>query len=235
MHIGGLSGPGAVWVDDDQLGAALLARLGDVVHHVDLGRDRVAAPDDDQIGLRHLAAIDAALGTVPDEPAGIGQRVANRRMLSRIAHRMAQTLQPIALHQAHRAGIVMRPDRLGAVALGGTGQPLSDEIERVVPGDRRERGAPDALVADPAQRHRKAIRMVLPLGIAPDLGADDTVGVALRLGTANATDTRSVDPLDLERAGARAIMRADAEHGIERQKRAPRRVCTHNTSVRRLW
>jgi hypothetical protein len=30
-------------------------------------------------------------------------------------------------------------------------------------------------------------------------------------------------------------MRTDAEHGIERQLRAPTRISPENTSVRRLW
>src|SRR5271170_8124529 len=138
-------------------------------------------------------------------------------MLPRIAHRMPQTLQPVALHQTHRARVVMRPDRLAAVALRGAGQSFGDKVERAVPRDRRERRAADALVADPAQRRRETLRMVLPLGVAPDLRADHAIGIALAAGAANAADPGAVDQLDLERASARAIVRADAERGIERQ------------------
>ena len=46
---------------------------------------------------------------------------------------MAKALQPIALHQTHRAGVKMRPDRFRAVVLGRSGQPFRDLVERVVP------------------------------------------------------------------------------------------------------
>ena len=107
------------------------------------------------------------------------------------------------------------------MALRGAGQFLGDDVERVVPRDRLERGMADALVADPAQRHREAFGMMLALGIARDLGADHAVGVALRPGAADAADAAAIDPLDLERAGARAIVRADAVRDVERQIRAP--------------
>ncbi len=65
MQVGGLGAGGAVGVDDDELGAALPAGRRDVAHHVDLGRDRVAAPDDDQVGFGDLAPVDAALDADP--------------------------------------------------------------------------------------------------------------------------------------------------------------------------
>ncbi len=55
--IGRLDSGRAIDVDDHQRGAALLARLGDVGHGVDLGRDGIAAPHDDEIRLGHLARI----------------------------------------------------------------------------------------------------------------------------------------------------------------------------------
>src|SRR5579863_1112694 len=134
---------------------------------------------------------------------------------------MAQTLQTVPLHQPHRARIIMWPYGLAAVALGGASQPFGDEVERVVPRDRFEGGMADALAADPAQRHRQALGVVLPLGVAADLGANDTIGVALGAGAANAADAVRTDPLDLERAGARAVVRAYAERDVERQVRAP--------------
>jgi hypothetical protein len=53
-------------VDDDQLRAACLTRAGHVRHNVDLGRDRVRAPHDDEIGILHLAWIG------PDQLADAG-------------------------------------------------------------------------------------------------------------------------------------------------------------------
>ncbi len=65
------------------------------------------------------------------------------------------------------------------------GQPLGDRVERVVPRDRHERAAPLALVADPPQRHRQPLGVVLPFGIARDLGADDAARVGLPRGAAH--------------------------------------------------
>src|SRR6266851_7331758 len=125
-----------------------------------------------------------------------------------MAQRMAQPVDAVALHQPHRPGVVVGPHGLAAETLRSGGEFLGDDIERVVPGNLLEcRAVP--LVADAAQRPAQALGMVLALGVAPDLGADHAGGVAVRRGTADAADRMRVDALDLERAGARAIMRAD--------------------------
>ena len=68
----------AVDVDDRDPRPALLPRADRVGHDVDLGRDRVGAPDDDEVGLRHLARVG------PGEPArcrriaGLGRIGADR-------------------------------------------------------------------------------------------------------------------------------------------------------------
>ncbi len=187
-------------------------------HDVDLGRDRVAAPHHDQVRFGDLAPVDPALDPDPGEPAGIGERVADRQILARPPHRMAQPVDAVALHDPHRAGVVIGPHRLRAVAAGGLGQPLGDLVECGVPGNRREGGQPHALVADPAQRLRQAQGMVLALGVAGDLGADDAGGVGLRARAAHPPDPLCVDALDLERAGARAIVRAHAGDNVEGQR-----------------
>ena len=51
MHVGLLGRGRAVGVDHDQLGPALLSGAGDVGHQVDVGVDRVGAPDHDQVGM----------------------------------------------------------------------------------------------------------------------------------------------------------------------------------------
>src|SRR5439155_11334457 len=63
--------------------------------------------------------------------------------------------------------------------------------------------------------------MVLALGIARDLGAHDPLRVGLRRGPSDPPDMARVDALDFERAGARAIVRADAGDDVERQGSAP--------------
>ena len=71
VKIGLLGRRGAVGIDNDEHGAAFLPRRCDVGHHVDLRRDRIAAPDHDEVGFGDLAPVDAALRPDPGEPAGI--------------------------------------------------------------------------------------------------------------------------------------------------------------------
>jgi hypothetical protein len=78
------------------------------------------------------------------------------------------------------------------------------------------------------------MKSVRTLGIASDLGADDTIGVPLSLGAADAADAGCVDALDLKRAGARAIVRADAVGDIERQVRAPASRLRENNTEHRV-
>src|SRR3546814_13932545 len=50
--------------------------------------------------------------------------------------------------------------------------------------------------------------MMNPLGVARDLGADNAVGIVVAARAAHLADARARQPLDLERAGARAVVRA---------------------------
>ncbi|MND07300.1 hypothetical protein D3C83_291890 [compost metagenome] len=71
MHVGHFRRAGAVGIDHHQFGAAILPRPADLRHHIDLRRDGIAAPDNDQIGLRDLPRVDAALHAHTGFPAGI--------------------------------------------------------------------------------------------------------------------------------------------------------------------
>ena len=122
---------------------------------------------------------------------------------------MAQPVDTVALHQPHRAGVEIGQHGLGAVTLRRKGEALGDKVERVVPADRDERVAADALGADPPQRRQQPARMMLPLGIARDLGADHAGGIAALPPAMNPTDRVPIADLDFERAGAGTIMRAD--------------------------
>jgi hypothetical protein len=127
---------------------------------------------------------------------------------------MAQTVDAVALHEAHGAGVVVRPHRLATVALGRAGKRLGDLIERIVPGDRRK--AAGSLGADPPQRLGQPVRMMKPLGVAPDLGADDPGGIGIALRPADLAEMPAIarmvdDPLDFERADAWAIVWADGD------------------------
>ncbi len=216
VEIGDLGRRRPIGIDDDELGAARLSRLGHVGHQIDLGGNRIAAPDDDEIALRHLAAIDAALDPGPGVPSGIRQHYADGRELARIAHGMTQPVDAVALHQPHRPGVEIGPHRLASVALRRADERFGHRVERSVPRDLLERRPAYALVADPAQWHAQPPGMVLAFGITGDLGADDPRSVAVRRRAADAPDRVGIDALDLERTGARAIVRTDRGQDIER-------------------
>ena len=157
-------------VDRDDLGAALLAGARRVRHHVDLGVDRIGAPDHDQIGFRHLARIGTGDPAGAGGKAGVGRVDADGGVKARVFLGVAQPMDAVALHEAHGAGVVIRPHRLRAMARFGAQELLGDEIERVVPRYRLERAR--ALRPGPAQRLRQAVGMMDALGVARDLGAD---------------------------------------------------------------
>ena len=204
--VGRLDGGRAIDVDDHQLGAALLAGLGDVGHGVDLGRDGIAAPHDDQVGLGHLARIGSRQLADAGAPARFGGRHADRGLLARIAEGMAQPVDAPALHDAHRAAGMIGPYRFSAVGSRRAREGLGDFVQRGIPRDRPERALP--LLARPLQRLLQPVGMVHALGIARDLGADDAIGVAVRGGAADAADARRRQRARL-RASRRSGNRAD--------------------------
>ena len=137
-QVGLLHGRVHVDVDGDDLGAAFLAGARRVRHHIDLGVDRIGAPDHHAIGLRHFARIGAGELAGAGDEAGEGRIDADGGEEAGIFLGVAQAMDAVALHIAHGAGIVIRPHRFRAVARFGAGECFGDEIERVVPGDRRE-------------------------------------------------------------------------------------------------
>ena len=208
---------GVVDVDDDDLRAALLARPRRVGHQVDLGRDGVGAPDDDDVGLRHFARIDAGDAAGAGEIARPGGADADRAEEARVALDVGEALDPVAHHQPHRAGVEVRPDAFGAEAALGVEEALGDAVERLVPADRRELAG--ALRPDAHERPGQAVGMMDALGVARDLGADDARGVALLFSAAHAPDALAVDHLDVERAGRRAVVWANRRpHGRSRRQ-----------------
>ena len=107
-------------------------------HQVDLSIDRVRSPDDNQVGLGKFTGIAAALGTDTGRHPGQHDRRADRVMLARISHGVAQALNPVALYLAHGAGIIIQPDRFRSVLLRGGLEFLGNDIERLIPRDRLE-------------------------------------------------------------------------------------------------
>ncbi len=93
------------------------------------------------------------------------------------------------------------------MALGGARERLGNLVEGIVPGDRREFSG--TLRPDPAERAGEAVRVMEALVIARDLGADHARGVGIAVRASHLAEPAAVQSLDLERAHARAIVRAD--------------------------
>ncbi len=103
---------GAARVDRNQLGAMPLGLLRQRPE-MQVAGDRIAAPDDDRLALGEEAHVHAALDAV-----GGGQRVAAGGRADRaFEQRRAEPVEEaqrhaLALHQAHRAGVAVRQNRL---------------------------------------------------------------------------------------------------------------------------
>ena len=219
VNIGCLRGRCAVRIDHHQLSAALLSCARNMGHDVDLGMDGIAAPDDDQVALRHLAPVDAILHPDPRQPAGIGDCVADRAVLPGIAERVAEPVETVALQQPHRAGVMIGKYGLAPVTRRRSLESACNDVERVFPSNRLEGLPSDALIANPPQRLRQAVRVMHPLGIARDLGADDPGRIAIVGSAPNPADALRVEPLHLQGAGGRAVVRTCRMDDIKRHRR----------------
>jgi hypothetical protein len=204
--VGLLDGGGLIDVDHGQPGAALLAGPGDVGHDVDLGVDRVGAPDDHEVGFRHLARVGAHQLAGAGDEARPGGGDADGVVHVGIALGMAQPVQPVAHDEPHGAGVVVRPHGFRPMARFRLEQVPGDLVQRVVP--RQALPLARALGPLALQRVEQAVGVVQALGIARHLLADDAGGVAV-VGAAHPADGAGVEQFHVERAGRRAVVRAD--------------------------
>ncbi len=216
MQVGLLGRAGTIGIDDEKSGPAGFAGARDMRHHVDLRGDRIGAPNHDQVRARHLARVGPAFGARPRKPSRVGKRDADRRILARIAHRVAQALDSVALHEAHRPGVKIGPHGFGSEGGGRPFQRLGRLVERFVPRDRREAVAAAPFGADAPQRNRQPIGMVLAFGVARDLRADHAGGVIVGFRAAHFADPGLGKAFDLQRADAGAVVRAGARAPILR-------------------
>ena len=207
VHVRDFGSPGAIGIDDDQLRFALAPRLGDVGHDIDLSGCRIAAPHDDEIGFAHLARIGAHFCADSGHPAGVNQRGADGRVLARITHDVAQTIDTVALHEPHGAGVKERPHRCAPQRLRRARELLGDFVERGLPRQRCEFAA---LGAFALERLGKPFGMMDALGVARNFLADHARRVGVGGGAADAADMVAVEFLDFERARAGAVVRAGA-------------------------
>ncbi len=208
--VGLLHGLVAVDVDDRDPRAPLLPRPHRMGHDVDLGRDRIGAPDHDEVGLRHLARVGSGEPAHAGAKTRIGRSGADGVVLTRVAAGVPEAMDAVPLHQPHCAGVVVRPDRLRSVPRHGLGEGLGDEVERIVPADPLPAVAAPvriALFAFAAKRMEQAVRVMDALGVTRHLGADHARRVVVGLRPTHPAHGDAVDDLHLEGAGRGAVMR----------------------------
>ena len=213
LDVGLLHGVVVVDVDRRDLGAAFLSGARRMRHHIDLGIHGIGAPDHDQVGDAHLARIDAGDLAGADGKSDASDVGADRRVEARIFLHMRKAIDAVAHHETHGAGIVIGPHRLGAELALGRIEAIGDFVQRLVPRNPRELAG--ALWPGPAQRIHQPIRMMDALGVTRDLGADDAGSIGLQLGASHPADGRTIDHLDIERAGRRAIVRTGGMTDID--------------------
>jgi hypothetical protein len=173
-------------VDRRDPGAPLLPSTRGVGHDVDLGGNRICAPDHHEVGLGHLPRVDARHLAGAGRVAGPGDVGTDRRVEPRVLLDVGEPIDAVPHHQPHRSGVVIGPDRLGSELGFRRIEAGCDLVQRLVPADTDE--VTGALGAHAAHRKREAVRMMDTLGIARHLGADDAGRVGLKLRAANASD-----------------------------------------------
>ena len=197
-------GQRAIRIDRNQGRAAPLGLLR--AHpEVQVGRDRVTAPDQDQFAILKLLDVGADARAQRVLVADAACRGADGAIKQRRAELVEEARRHrFALHQTHGAGIAVGQHRLRIVRHRAF-QPRGDRVERFIPADAGELAL--ALVADPLHRIQQPVRVVSAFGIARHLGTQHAgrgrvLRVAAHLGRDAILDGHQ------QGAGIGAIMRA---------------------------
>ena len=205
-------GRAAVRIDRDQLRAAPFGFLR--AHpEMQVRRDRVAAPDQDQPAVLVLLDVHADRRADGGGPAGLAGRRADRA----VEQRRAESMEEAAVHrrvlqEPHRAGVAVGKNGLrsggrrrdGAEARGDRGQ-------RLVPRDALETAF--AFAADASHRMQHALVRVRPVEIARDLGAEHAARRRMIRRAANG-DRAAVLDCRQQRARVGTVVRASATHDV---------------------
>jgi hypothetical protein len=94
---------------------------------------RARIPDHDQVGDAHFARIDAGDLAGADGKSDARDVGADRRVEAGIFLHMREAVDAVAHHEAHGAGIIIRPDGLRAELAFGLIEPIGDLVQRLVP------------------------------------------------------------------------------------------------------
>ncbi len=209
MLVAAARGVRAQRVDRDDVRAGFL-RGQHEAPLVEVRREQVGAPQQDQPRVLEVLGIHAHGAPVGGAQRGIGGGGADRRPEARGAHRREQPRpHDPALDHALGAGEVVRQHGLGAVPRDRRLQAGGGRFDRVVPADLLER--PLALGAGAAQRLGHASGAVDGVEVAVDLGAQRAVGERVRAVAAQ-VDGAAVLDLDQPGAGVGAVQRAGSAH-----------------------
>ena len=169
----------AVGIDSHESCAAAF-RFLDARPQMEIRRDRIAAPDQDQAAIFELLELHADRRTDHRNPSRFAGGRANRAIEQRGAEPMEETaVHRRALNESHRAAVAVRYDRLRSVARrGDRGEALGNLAQRFVPRYARE--ASFAFTTDPAHRMKNAIGRVRAIEIARHFRAQLAAGRRMR-------------------------------------------------------
>jgi hypothetical protein len=134
------------------------------------------------------------------------------------AERVEDPQERAALHHPHRTEVVVRQQRLRAVAGDDQAEALGDQVECGLPGDALE--PPLALRTDAAQRVEQPVGRIGARLVVVHLGAEHAPGERMVLGAAHGRDP-SVLHLGHPGTGILAVQRAAALDVAELTHRLP--------------
>ena len=167
-------------IDTYQLGALALGLLG-IAPKMQVAGDGVAAPDQDQLGLRKKLHPHAELAAQSVHQTLAAGRCADGALQQRGAKLVEKSRRhAVALHQAHGAGIAVGQDGLCGVATARHDglQPRRNIAQRGVPTHGYKLSA--ALWAAALEWPQHPFGVVAALGVAGHLGTQSTCGLGMR-------------------------------------------------------
>ena len=159
-------GPVAIRIDGHDPGA-VFSRPGEKGPGMEIGRQGVAAPDHDQVGMN--GALDIGAGHIPEAGGKtlVRRRAADGSQQFRRPQFVEKCMTAMEIHQAHGAGVGVRQDGFGAELIDDRLVATRDFPQRPVPGNPLK--PPGSLGAGPFQRMQdtqgggQALRVILHL------------------------------------------------------------------------
>ncbi len=132
-HIRLSDGGIGVDVDDDDLGTAVFSSAHCMGHHIDLCGCSIGAPDDNHIGLCHLARVWACQTSGSGKIASPCHIGAETVELVRVTLGKTQAIDGISLHQPHCTRVIIGPDAFTAICFFGFEKAFCNQIKRRIP------------------------------------------------------------------------------------------------------